>query len=394
MEISTASTAESASQRHSEESNVFQKPISNVLKVLLDAIPDPAMIMDSDRRVIMVNAKLMAVFGLTPEKVLGQRPGEVLGCLFSGESPLGCGAGAHCSVCGSLQSVLLCQETKGQSVQECQVLLGDAEESHLDVEVTATYAVIDNMPVTLLVLRDISAEKRRSVLERLFFHDVLNTVGGIHGVAELLNGAIQGLSPEQEQEYRRWMLELSKKLIEEVLHQRRLMEAERGEFKPELGIVEVSELVAQVQALYANHEVAEGRTLQLGEVCHGMLITDQQILRRILGNLVKNALESTPAGGVVTLSCSDTDDEVIFSVNNPGVIPRDVQLQLFRRSFSTKEGSGRGMGTYSVKLFGERYLKGKITFSSVAEEGTTFTFTLPKTGIEGTVVLSQEMHSA
>jgi signal transduction histidine kinase len=392
MEISTASTAESASQ-HSDESNVFQKPISNVLKVLLDAIPDSAMIMDSDRRVIMVNAKLMSVFGLTPEKVLGQRPGEVLGCLFSGESPLGCGAGAHCSVCGSLQSVLLCQETKGQSVQECQILLGDAEESHLDVEVTATYAVIDNMPVTLLVMRDISAEKRRSVLERLFFHDVLNTVGGIHGVAELLNGAIQGLTPEQEQEYRRWMLELSKKLIEEVLHQRRLMEAERGEFKPELGIVEVSEMVAEVQALYANHEVAEGRTLQLGEVCHAMLITDQQILRRILGNLVKNALESTPVGGVVTLSCSDADDEVIFSVNNPGIIPRDVQLQLFRRSFSTKEGSGRGMGTYSVKLFGERYLKGKITFSSVAEEGTTFTFTLPKTS-EGTVVISQDIHLA
>jgi signal transduction histidine kinase len=94
---------------------------------------------------------------------------------------------------------------------------------------------------------------------------------------------------------------------------------------------------------------------------------------------VKNALEATSRGGVVTLSCVESGDDLLFSVHNPGVMPCDVQLQLFRRSFSTKDGSGRGMGTYSVKLFGEKYLKGKIAFKSRDPEGTTFTFTLPKT---------------
>ncbi|GAM08442.1 sensor protein SrrB [Geobacter sp. OR-1] len=356
----------------------FSEPTSKVLRVLLDAIPDPATILDSDRRLIMANAKLMSMFGADSDRVAGQRIGEALGCLFAKESPHGCGAGMHCSVCGALRAILLCRESKEQYVRECQIMLGDAEERQLDVEVTASYAEIDELPITLFVMRDISAEKRRSVLERLFFHDVMNTVGGIHGIAELLNSAVRVLEPEQEQEYRRWILDLSKRLIDEVLHQRRLMSAERGEFKPELGAVAVTELLDELHALYSSHDVAEGRIMQLGEVCTCHLITDQQILRRILGNLVKNALESTPRGGVVTLSCADVDSEVIFSVHNPGLIPRDIQLQLFRRSFSTKEGTGRGMGTYSVKLFGEKYLRGKISFTSIEPEGTTFTFSMPK----------------
>ncbi|CAG0934623.1 partial Sensor protein DivL, partial [Rhodocyclaceae bacterium] len=103
-----------------------------------------------------------------------------------------------------------------------------------------------------------------------------------------------------------------------------------------------------------------------------------QILRRILGNLVKNALEATPRGGTVTLSCTDDGGRVIFGVTNPGVMPEEVQLQIFQRSFSTKAGTGRGIGTYSVKLFGERYLKGKVAFTSREPEGTTFTLSIPK----------------
>ena len=57
-------------------------------------------------------------------------------------------------------------------------------------------------------------------------------------------------------------------------------------------------------------------------------------------------------------------------------MPPEVQLQVFNRSFSTK-GNGRGIGTYSIKLLCERYLKGKVSFVSSAEQGTIFKVTLP-----------------
>jgi sensor histidine kinase regulating citrate/malate metabolism len=55
---------------------------------------------------------------------------------------------------------------------------------------------------------------------------------------------------------------------------------------------------------------------------------------------------------------------------------KDVQLQLFQRSFSTK-GKGRGLGTYSIKLLTENYLKGKVRFETRRESGTTFFIKIP-----------------
>ena len=60
----------------------------------------------------------------------------------------------------------------------------------------------------------------------------------------------------------------------------------------------------------------------------------------------------------------------VFRVNNPGVIPANIRTQIFQRSFSTK-GHGRGLGTYSMKLFGENYLNGKVYFQSNEKQGTT-----------------------
>jgi sensor histidine kinase regulating citrate/malate metabolism len=57
-------------------------------------------------------------------------------------------------------------------------------------------------------------------------------------------------------------------------------------------------------------------------------------------------------------------------------MPRDVQLQVFQRSFSTK-GPGRGIGTYSIRLLVSRYLHGTVDFESSKEQGTTFRVHLP-----------------
>ncbi|MBM3132840.1 MAG: ATP-binding protein, partial [Chloroflexi bacterium] len=72
------------------------------------------------------------------------------------------------------------------------------------------------------------------------------------------------------------------------------------------------------------------------------------------------------------------DGGVRFWVHNPTFMPREAQLQVFNRSFSTK-GQGRGLGTYSMKLLTERYLKGKIGFDSSETGGTTFWAWYPAT---------------
>ncbi len=237
--------------------------------------------------------------------------------------------------------------------------------------------VLADMRLTVLALRDISAEKRRNVLEKVFFHDVLNTAGGISGLATALaEGEFRDTS--RDAEAKGWMVGLAARLVDEITHQRKLLAAERGEFVPDWGAVVVGALLREVQALYANHDIAAGRRLVLGPVPEATIVSDGAILRRIIGNLVKNALEATAPGGTVTLFAAQDGVGVVFVVHNPGVMPEEVQLQLFQRSFSTKSGDGRGIGTYSVKLFGERYLKGKVDFASSDTAGTTFRFTVPR----------------
>jgi sensor histidine kinase regulating citrate/malate metabolism len=92
--------------------------------------------------------------------------------------------------------------------------------------------------------------------------------------------------------------------------------------------------------------------------------------------MVKNALESSPENAVVTLGANASEKGTEFWVHNESAMPREVQLQVFQRSFSTK-GEGRGLGTYSIKLLTERYLNGKVTFTSSMDDGTTFRVLIP-----------------
>jgi len=61
------------------------------------------------------------------------------------------------------------------------------------------------------------------------------------------------------------------------------------------------------------------------------------------------------------------------------VLADEVRLRIFQRHFTTKKGVGRGIGTFSMKFFGEQFLKGRIAFTSAPDEGTVFRLTIPIT---------------
>jgi len=93
--------------------------------------------------------------------------------------------------------------------------------------------------------------------------------------------------------------------------------------------------------------------------------------------MTKNAIEASPPEAVVRLGCEPDGNDLEFWVHSQSCMPEQVQRQIFQRSFSTK-GLGRGLGTYSIKLLGERYLKGRVSFTSSSEQGTTFRFRCPR----------------
>jgi len=346
---------------------------SELITTLLNAMPDFLLVLNECRQIVVVNQRLLKAFNVTnPEMLLGLRPGEAMGCIHFSDGPDGCGTAKNCAVCGAVLAILASQESGLPQKRECQLMLGK-DCSALDLDVLATPITIEGERFTVLALRDISSEKRRYVMERVFFHDILNSAGGIRGLASLLQ---EGASPASEEEYKTWMVDLSDNLIEEIKHQRRLLQAEQGQYIPTFEPVDLMELLRDVQRLYENHDRTPGRKLELEEVTNCVLMTDRPLLRRIIGNMVLNALEASNRGDAISIWAHCAADHVQINVTNPGEMPLEVQLSLFKRSFSTKEKQGRGLGTYSMKLFGERYLRGIISFRSTSGM-TTFSIELP-----------------
>ncbi|MBU8872097.1 MAG: HAMP domain-containing histidine kinase, partial [Gemmatimonadales bacterium] len=228
--------------------------------------------------------------------------------------------------------------------------------------------------LVIVSIQDMADENRRKVLERTFFHDVMNAAGGAMGIANMLAEAD---SMDEVKEFAPLLVFVTEQLVAEIDSQRDMLAAERGELnvqKEDFGTVQ---LLMEVLGTYANHPVAEERRLELDPVASDHLIhTSKTLLHRVLGNMVKNALEATATGGTVRLGCNHIIGEFCFWVNNPEVMSQATQLQVFNRSFSTK-GAGRGIGTYSIRLLGERYLGGRVSFDSTETEGTTFRIHLP-----------------
>jgi signal transduction histidine kinase len=343
------------------------------LSAMLEAMPASAAVLDSQRRIVAANERMLQEFGPgVLQAISGRRLGEVVGCLRIEGGQATCGTTAGCAWCGALKAITESRLRNEPVTAESRMAM--LPDRALDIEVRAAPLTIGGRGFTVVTLRDISAEKRRRVLERIFFHDVLNTAGGICGIANVLAETDED-APQHE--FKRMLQALSEQLIEEINSQRQLIAAESGELHVTPGALSVADLLRNVAASWSKVQVATGRALKLGHAPQVQVVSDAVLLRRILGNMVKNALEATPSGGEVTLGAEDLREAVAFHVHNHGCVSDAVRHQIFLRSFSTK-GDGRGIGTYSIKLLGEKYLFGVVSFTSTAQQGTTFSIRVPK----------------
>jgi len=356
-----------------EEYSVFKS--ASYIEGLIASLPYIAVILNQKREIIFSNNALLQLMGIeNMEELLGQRPGEALHCIHSDQMEGGCGTSENCQVCGAANAILKCQETGETVTDECRIrTVYDGGEDCLDLEVTAAPLLWGENRFTVFTARDISSKKRKEALERIFFHDVMNTAGTLQGVVDLLKKVDD---PQKINKFVNLLGEVSRDLTEEILTQKSLVAAENGELVVKNFEFYLKETLGHIIEEYRRHELGRERKIIFEEdACDHTINTDPVLLKRILGNMIKNALEATGDGGTVTVDCHIIAEAVAIRVHNPGHMPKDVQQQVFQRSFSTK-GTGRGLGTYSMKLLGEKFLNGKVSFESTAGAGTVFSLEL------------------
>ncbi len=355
----------STAERISEKVEIVQ---------LLDRLPDQILILNRDRRVVFCNEALLEYLGEDEiSRIWGRLPGEVLQCQHATKEG-GCGTTDHCMVCGALKSILKAQKG-GFAEEECHILTSTG--ASLELKLVATPYEFEEEKLVFLTINDVSGENRRRLLERIFFYDLVNTASNIQGISQLIGEA----SAEELPEYKQLLQDLSEDLVHDLRTQQILRAAESGELRVREEEIVLEDLLEELRQRFQRQEGFRSKPIRiLGGDGNTSIVSDRRLLRRVVENMVRNALEASPENEAVRMEISHDGENSEFpvrvSVNNAGHMPRHVQLQLFQRSFSTK-GPGRGIGTYSMKLLGEFYLRGQVGFMSEEGLGTTFFIDLP-----------------
>lgn len=352
---------------------VIEKKVltSAITQQMMNSVPTAVVVLNKFRQIVFANKTFLSIVGAKkPAEVLGKRPGEAVGCAHSKDNEAGCGTTEFCTMCGAVNAILLSQ--RGDNVyRECRITQfgGGA----LDLAVSAAPLKVGGEAYTIFAAIDISHEKRRKLLERTFFHDILNTSSVLYSYAE----AFRDRDPRILETAGEKIYSATNRLIDEIQAQRQLLAAENEELTTVAKSFSVRALLKEIADSFSSHPVAYGKKIEMDNNAENFTaVADATQLGRVITNMLKNALEASEQGHSVSCSCRINGDNFEISVHNETFMPHDVQLQIFQRSFSTK-GSGRGIGTYSMKLLSEKYLGGHVSFTTDKIEGTTFTATYP-----------------
>jgi signal transduction histidine kinase len=338
-------------------------------------MPELVCILTSTRQVILANQAMGVFLGKGGgELIPGSRPGELVQCAHTDCGMHACGTTSYCNQCGAFRTIMSSIGRNEKATGECRVTQNlDGKMESLDLYLWCSPVQVESHTLYVLAIINISDQKRRQALERIFFHDLLNSFSALISHVQLLQTA----PVDQVHVLANRLSTATDSLVQEVLAQRDLLLAESDQLIVNPSLIHPTQLLQRVVEGFDSDPLLRDRLLQIApQSQRAGLISDGVLLRRILVNMAKNGLEASQPGEMVSMGWELEDDNVRFWVHNPQVISPEHQLQIFNRSFSTK-GSGRGLGTYSMRLLSERYLEGQVGFSSEQDKGTRFWVSLP-----------------
>jgi PAS domain S-box-containing protein len=213
-------------------------------------------------------------------------------------------------------------------------------------------------------------------------HEIRNPLASLRGLTELLGRDIPG--GDSRRRYVETMLESIDRLnhlIEDLL----LFSSPRETRADDLDLSSIAaETVSLVQAGVGDQAVAVRFVPSAAPV---IVQGNRDRLIRVLTNLVRNAIQATPEGGVVTVRMETRGRVAAVAVHNTGsYIPPSVRHRLFVPFFTTKPmGTGLGLAIARQLVL---VMDGRIDVESDQLSGTTFMVELPLVAHELTARLA------
>ena len=164
-----------------------------------------------------------------------------------------------------------------------------------------------------------------------------------------------------------------------------LTRADAGQYPLQPGDFYLDELVAECIHSARTLALAKKISLNFEEAPESPIHADESLLRRMILNLLDNAIKYTSEGGRVTVTCGRTVGEYVLGIaDTGGGIPAELQPRIFERFFradkarsrAENDGRGAGLGLSISRWIAEAH-HGRLELTRSDSAGSTFTAYLP-----------------
>jgi PAS domain S-box-containing protein len=255
----------------------------------------------------------------------------------------------------------------------------------LDVTASAIRNEQGRVVELVLVVQDVTerkaAERTKDEFLSVVSHELRTPLTSLRGALGLLAGGAVGQMPATTQRMLDVAVESNDRLIRlinDILDFERLS---AGKLTLSMGSWEAAVLVSRAVEELRGAADAASVELHTGSV-EGRVYADADRITQTLANLISNAIKFSPPGGLVQLSASRHDGQVLFAVQDEGRgIPDDHLEAIFGRfqqvdASDAREKGGAGLGLAICRSLVEQH-GGRIWAENAPEGGARFSFTIP-----------------
>lgn len=361
-------------------------------KNLLELAPDATILADARGTIIFANAQVARTFGYSPNELVGRPVEWLLPERFRG------GHAEH--------RARFALQPKPRAMGEGLTLFGRHKNGHeFPVEISLSPVHSDEGPLVLAAVRDatvrrdteqglIEANRAKSRLLAAASHDLrqpVQTLTLLNQAALRHAGPNAKLADIMRQQQR--ALDTISQLLASVLDMSKL---DSGALKPTIVDCRIDDVFDRLRSDFEPLADEKGIRLVVEPTAEGAR-TDPELLRRLLGNLLANAIRYTDSGRV-QVSADVIGHDIAITVRDTGVgIPTQELGKIFDEFYQVDRGAqrpeGLGLGLSIVKRLAT-LLRHSIGVESVVGQGTAFAVTLPRVALAATAAQGSGIHTA
>ena len=341
---------------------------------LLELAPDATVVVDADGTIVFANARTEQTFGYSPAELTGLSVDTLLPPRLRA---------AHVAHRAQFSAA-----PKPRPMGRDLTLLGLHKNGReFPIEISLSPAPSEEGPLVVAAIRDatvrrdteralIEANRAKSRLLAAASHDLrqpvqtlnlLNRAAVRHAGA---NAALRNVLDRQQ-----LALDTMAALLTSVLD---ISKLDSGAVKPEIAACPLETVFDRLRSDYEPQATDKGLGLRVEPTAEGGL-TDPELLRRLLGNLIANAIRYTLHGGI-DVGCRRRGEKLEVVVRDTGIgIPADQTERIFEEFYQIDNGAqrpeGLGLGLSIVRRLA-LLLDASIRIDSETGVGTAFTVTL------------------